>query len=92
MYVFEDLWNYAAPHTVRLADAMDMAYEARMNEDFDFFGALEDQQEADADVCIDETILRLLAAETKNGGFPDTDLMKQALGDNALFRYKETSR
>ena len=41
---------------------------------------------------IDERITKLKEAEALNHGFPDTDLMIQALTDNALFKFKEQSK
>ena len=92
VYIFEDLWNYASPHTDRLANSLEKASKARNDDETEFIEDLENQLYADIDNCVRETLINLRENAEKNHGFPDTDLMKRALGDNALHKFKDTAK
>ena len=47
VYIFEDLWNYAAPHSIKMAKKMEESFDLRMDEDQSFLKELERQQKAD---------------------------------------------
>ena len=86
------MWNYASPHTARLADSLEKAVKARNTDETEFIEDLENQLYADNDDCVRKTLIKLRENAKNNGGFPDTDLMKRALGDNALHKFKDTAK
>ena len=92
VYIFEDLWNYASPHTVRLANSLEKAWQARDTDETEFIDELEHQLDADEEDHVRKTLIKLRDNAKSNGGFPDTDLMKRALGDNALHKFKDTAK
>ena len=41
VYIFEDMWNYAAPHTIKIAKKMEESFDLRMDEDSSFLKELD---------------------------------------------------
>ena len=86
MYIFEDFWNNAEPHTPRLEKNLQDAEEISIELEDEFLLALAIEIQEELTIVIGTFIAELKEKEKVNGGFPNTDLMINALEEAIIFR------
>jgi hypothetical protein len=88
VYIFEDFWNYADPHTERIMRNLGEAEEIRDRLHVLFKEDLEVLQDSLIPQVVDDYVTHLKKdIEPKNGGFPNTESMFTELYRAVKFRF-----
>jgi hypothetical protein len=82
VYIFEDFFNNAEPHTERLEKNIMEAEQISYDLEDAFLEDLAKEMHDQLTVMIGTFIAELKEKEKKNGGFPNTDLMINALEEH----------
>ena len=92
VFIFEDFWNNAEPHGERLERNINEVQEAREDLILEFVAKLEEMQSETIKQVVSEYIVNLKKnKEPKNGGFPNTDKMINALIEVIKFKFDDQS-
>ena len=92
VFIFEDFWNNAEPHGERLERNINEVQEAREHLILEFVAKLEEMQSETIKQVVTEYIVDLKKnKEPKNGGFPNTDKMINALIEVIKFKFDDQS-
>ena len=92
VYIFEDFWNNAEPHTDRLERNINEATEILEELSQEFIDELGTVQLKSLTNVVTDYITDLKKnKEPKNGGFPDTEKMIKALLEVLVFKFDDIS-
>ena len=86
VYIFEDIFNNAEPHTERIEKNLDDAEDLAIDIEGEFLNTLEKRMQDALTTEIASFISEMKQKEQKNKGFPDTELMINALEEAIKFK------
>ena len=86
VYIFEDIWNNAEPHNERIEKNLDEAEDIALDIEDEFLDDLAQEMQHALTTQIASFISELKEKAKKNGGFPDTELMINALYEALKFK------
>ena len=86
VYIFEDIFNNAEPHTERIEKNLDDAEDLAIDIEGEFLNTLEKRMQDALTIEIASFISEMKQKEQKNKGFPDTELMINALEEAIKFK------
>ena len=86
VYIFEDIFNNAEPHTERIEKNLDDAEDLAIDIEGEFLSTLEKRMQDALTTEIASFISEMKQKEQKNKGFPDTELMINALEEAIKFK------
>lgn len=86
VYIFEDIFNNAEPHSDRINKNLDDAEDLALKIEDEFLDALADTMHEALTTQIASFISEMKQKELKNGGFPNTELMINALEEAIKFK------
>ena len=86
VYIFEDIFNNAEPHTERIEKNLNDAEDLAIDIEGEFLNTLEKRMQDALTTEIASFISEMKQKEQKNKGFPDTELMINALEEAIKFK------
>ena len=86
VYIFEDIFNNAEPHNDRINRNLDDAEDLALDIEDEFLDELAKTMQDALTTQIASFISEMKQKEIKNGGFPNTELMINALEEAVKFK------